>query len=254
MHVSTSSKRLALAAGAAVLSATGSASAAIGTFTGADAGEGLDLQGNIIYAIDPGGTAAVGTVGNANFASDDALPAGVTLTSDNEINPGGWGDAEYGAIPPATSTTDDERLETIMESIRWENTGDGGTLNVDLAVTAGQTYQLQLLFAESCCGNRFFDVRVEGTTIHDDFTTASAFNNFNPNAPATTTGTVITHTLLAGDGTINVILDGAAAAGAGRDTNPILNGLTLELIPEPTSLAIVGVTAVGMLGRRRTRR
>ena len=194
--------------------------ATVGLFTGGDAGEGLDLTGTFPYAINVRGPAT--TVQGVNFTTDTA--SGVTVSTNNEIL--NWQSPAYGA------TTNDDNLELIMQSIRWSS--NPTTVNVDLAnLTVGNRYKLQLLFHEPNNGGRGFDVFAEGTQIYDDFSiggTAGHTSNAN--------GVVMTYEYVAGDATLNVILNGAAT-GFG-DKNPVLQGVTLEnLGAAPTATATI---------------
>ena len=110
-------------------------SVSAGTFTGGDAGEGLDLYGSFAYAIDAGGSG--GTVRSAVFIADPGDAAtfegwGTTIT---EVA------AEYG------DTANDNALENIVtNSYRSSNSGDtnvGGDFN---GLTGGQQYKLQIGF------------------------------------------------------------------------------------------------------------
>ena len=56
---------------------------------GVDAGEGLDVRGSFLYAVDIGGTGGQ-TVGDARFTDDSSQP-GFTVSAENVIP--SWGDA-----------------------------------------------------------------------------------------------------------------------------------------------------------------
>ena len=127
----------------------------VGTFSGGDAGEGLDMQGTFDYAIDfrgPGGVA----VGDATFTNDSV--AGLTLFAEHEILV--WHIANYGA------TANDSALEAVMRDIRFSFAPDA--VAIALNVKSGSEYKLQLLFAESGF-NRGFDVFLEGVIEVDNF-------------------------------------------------------------------------------------
>ena len=212
----------------------------VGTFSGGDGGEGLDLNGEFVYAIDFGEPNNVTRqVGEATFTSHAFTP-GMTFNATNKLTVSNWGDREYGA------TTNDNNLETIMESIRW-STPKLGHLSIDLAgLDPGHIYKLQLLFAENCCANRTFDISIEGELILDNFQ-GSQFVAVPQNGE----GLVFTYQFTALDSILNIDLRGAAFNGA--DTNPIINGLTLEHItPEPSVVAL-SLMSLGVLGRRRRR-
>jgi hypothetical protein len=88
------------------------AQTSIGAFTGGDIGEGLDLDGNFVYAVNVGGPAA-GPISDANFTTETA--PGVTV--DAQVTVPDWAVPNYGA------TTNDDNLETVMESMRHRFSG-----------------------------------------------------------------------------------------------------------------------------------
>ena len=183
----------------------------VGSFTGGDVGEGLDLDGNFLYAVNVRGPAA-GPVRDATFTADNAPGVAVTARYD-VLN---WHGANFG------STTNDNNLEIVMQSIRYETTAQG--LRATLAnLTPGTEYQLQLLFAESCC-DRGFDIFVEGQLAVDNFSvlqTQGGVNNPSKSA-------VVTHQFVATDTTLDIFLSGLDATFP--DRNPTLSGMTLEAL------------------------
>ena len=197
----------------------------IGSFSGGDVGEGLDLDGTFVYAVNIGPNANGGApnqVRDAAFVADGfgdnpvggqtSAQTGISIVATNRIGAGGWGNAEYGA------TSNDNNLEFVMESIRWDFP-PGTAFNLP-NLTVGDTYKLQLLFAENCC-NRGFDVELEGATIAPGFVprvTQGVANN-------SSMGAVVEETFVATDTVANIVL---RSTGAFPDNNPILNGLTLE--------------------------
>jgi len=104
-------------------------------------------------------------------------------------------------------------------------------VDVDLDVTAGQEYELQLLFSENfyqVAGARHFDIAVEGVTIVDEFTPIPAGAEWTT---APNTGVVVTYQFVAGDSVINVDL----TKGSSGDLNPILQGVILKTVSAPAS-------------------
>jgi hypothetical protein len=202
----------------------------VGTFTGGDAGEGLDLDGTFAYAFNFGGPAA-GQVRSANFVADSA--AGISWVAPNQI--GNWHAPAYG------DTLEDDRLEVVMQSIRWN--AAPGTVQVNLPnLTPGQRYKLQLLFAEQCCANRGYDIKLEGGAVVKNFLPAVVQEGAGNGAQ----GAVISYEFVAKDDVLNIVLDGMSATDpAIGDRNPILNGVTLEslAVAAPASLQITSVTA-----------
>ena len=199
-------------------------SVSVGQITGAGATQGGDFNGHFQYAVDFGGThAGTLSVGDADFVAtnpggpETPIP-GVTFTAPNHIGPGGWGAPNFGA------GADDNNLETVMSSIRWQG---GNHVLVDMAgLTPGQDYQLQLLFGENCCNNRGFQVEVDGSIIAPAFNPAAVQGG----ASATrTAGGIATYQLFAKDSDVNIRL---LSLGGFVDGNPILNGATLEFFPD----------------------
>ena len=179
------------------------------TFTGGDPGEGLDLQGEFVYAINvlgPGGM----TAGDATFTADTA--AGVSFTAQNQI-------MNWGSRNTLGDSTSDDALEDVLESIRWS--GFPSEVTYDLAnIEPGTSYRLQMLFAEKCC-SRGYDVFVEGEQIVDDFSPQAVQGGIN----VLDNGAALTMDFTASDDVLNIELSGDASFS---DRNPILDAITLE--------------------------
>lgn len=180
------------------------------TFTGGDPGEGLDLQGTFVHAVNIGGNGAPGLVGDANFTTDSA--PGVSLTAPEStvqtINPG--------ANPNFGATANDDRLEQALRSIRY--TAAPAPLTVTLGnLQAGRRYKLQLLFIEACCDG-IFNVRVNGAMLLANFRFLDYGSSGTPLA--------ITHTFTAGGTSAGIEL-GVTLPYSGDGTPP-LSALTLE--------------------------
>lgn len=211
----------------------------VGVFTGGDPGEGLDFQGLFQYAINfaaPGGF----TIGDARF-TDQNTP-GVTISAENSID--NWYTPNFG------TSANDDNLELVMDSIRWSDAAPPGTEEVNIRLDnllVGQWYKLQLLFQEGCCG-RGFDVYIEDALTVNDFSPIVLVGG----SVDVTKGAVITHEFLASDSTLTIRLDGRGTSFP--DKNPIIQGLTLETIPEPSAVVLGVLGAIGLgasLARRR---
>src|SRR5688500_11429176 len=98
MRKMRSARQIRLAAGAAVaslgLAAGAHAQVTLGGFTGGEAGEGLDLDGDFVHAVNVRGPGA-GQVRDAVFT--DEATAGVSVIAGNEII--NWHAPNYGATP-----------------------------------------------------------------------------------------------------------------------------------------------------------
>jgi hypothetical protein len=200
----------------------------VGVFTGGDAGEGLDLDGTFLYAFNFGPNGAIGKARDADFVADSS--AGITYLAPNQIN--GWSPPTYG------DTANDDVLEGVMQSIRWN--GAPGTVQVNLdGLEVGQQYRLQLLFNETGPA-RGFDVMLEGGVIVNDLIPGVV------QEASTTQGVVVTYDFRARDSQLNIMLNGNTALDPGiTDRNPILGGVTLEVIGTtvPASLQLTSISA-----------
>lgn len=225
----------------------------VSTFTGGDLGEGLDLDidgpgGSFLYAVNAGGSGQP-PIRDATFTNQTA--PGVTVVSQTNTDP-------YVGPPEFGGTNNDNRLETVMQSITWSAVADGPPTTVDITLAGlvtGTDYKLQLLFSERAPGYnlRGFDVFIEGSLVVDDFRIVDYA------APASNIGVVITHTFTAGppdsDSTLNIVLGGGAVTNpAITDFNPIIQGLTLEALPiviaaisEPGTLFLVSFSMLMLL-------
>ena len=185
-----------------------------GIITGGDAGEGLDLQGDIVLAYHMGGDASIYEVGEALFKPD----SGLRLT-------GADGIIDNWAAPDFGPTFHDGNLALVMQSIRHNGQERGTmTLTQSRSMVTGDTYKVQLLFIESGPSLRRFDIAVSGVTVLPAFTLLAATD-----PPV---ARVVTHTFVATDRNFVITLDGASIPDeAGVDTNPILSALTLEHCP-----------------------
>lgn len=114
----------------------------------------LDFTGDFVYAVNAGGTAV--TIGDAQFA-DGAHANDGTINAERQIVEW-YPDADYG------NSNDDNTLEKIMESIRWDRSP---SFSIELDVEPGQTYKLQLLFAE-LWAQRGLDIYIEGESVVTD--------------------------------------------------------------------------------------
>ncbi len=190
------------------------------SFTGGDQGEGLDFQGTFIAAARFGVTTLTGSwpVGNATFVPYTAI-AGLTQDAANQID--AWVNPAF-----ASPTTNDNNLAQVIRSIRY------GAPTVNIAIPGllpGRSYKLQLLFAESCCANRGFDVWAEGALIADEFAPAVVMGGASGSP---TRGAAIVHGFVAADTVLNIRLDKVGVTSpALNDVNVIINALSLEEIP-----------------------
>ncbi|MCA9151265.1 MAG: hypothetical protein KDA92_18265, partial [Planctomycetales bacterium] len=183
----------------------------------------LDFDGEFVYAVNAGGPATNAqnqplVIGDAHFIAGNVASQPTLITANLEA--ANWyPDANYGA------TADDNNLEFVMKSIRWDRhptdpSSDQASFMINLNVEPGQSYKLQMLFAELAF-DRGFDIVVEGQEIARDFVISHQQGGIN----VKDTGVVFTHAFVARDNLFTVEFKGDA--GVPND-DPIINGLTLE--------------------------
>ena len=221
----------------------------IGTYSGGDPGEGLDFQGNFAYAIDFADVGMGGgqTIGDATFTPWESTPGATNVAQNTDSS-----------VFQAGTTADDAALKSVVDTGRWA--GETNNITSDLTVEPGRQYLLQLIFQEGWNatepGIRRFNIDVEGVRLRTDFDITAVTGPQTRNMAATpqvdvenTLGAVLSYNLTAGDDTLNVVLSHGAI------DNPRIEALTLEIIPEPATLATLGVLFVSFgLAARRWRR
>jgi hypothetical protein len=183
--------------------------------TGGDPGEGLDLQGTFKYAVNVSSAGAAGKAGDADFTADNA--PGVTVTAPNNI--ANWDQPAYGDTPA------DDVIEKVMQSIRY-----GGTIKILLDnLTPGSTYRLQMLFFEQCCGNRGFNIYVDGELVTADFSPP----NIQGAPNQVDSGAMVSVDLETQRSQMAIVLtiNGRTDPNL-TDPNAIIDGFTLETIKE----------------------
>jgi hypothetical protein len=236
---------IGIALGAAATSFVSPANAVtIGTFTGGDVGEGLDLDGNFLYAVNARGPAAPGSfqVRDALFTVDSLTP-GVSITSTHDLT--NWHAPSYGA------TTNDDNLEIVMQSIRWSAAPSEVVVTAN-GLIPGHQYKVQMLFGDNGSG-RNFDVVLEGNLLVNNFTPGL----FQTPPGGANGGAVITETFIATDTQLNIRLTPSNVfppTGTVGDNNPILQAFTVEdltVIPEPATGGLLAFASLGFIRRRR---
>jgi hypothetical protein len=227
--------------------ASAAANPVIGSYTGGDPGEGLDFQGQFAYAIDLANANMGGgqTIGDATFTPWQSTP-GATIAADSDDS----------SVFQMGTTAADAALKSLVDTGRWEN-GAADNITANLNVTQGRRYLLQLIFQEgwnaTAAGIRQFNIDVEGTRVATNFDITGVTGPQTRNMAATpqvnvpnNLGAFLRYGFTAGDDQVNVVLSHGAV------DNPRIEALTLEIIPEPATVAILGVLLVscGLATRR----
>ena len=157
-----------------------------------------------------------------------------------------------------TNPSDGQNLDTML-STAWYAFGaasSGAAMTIDLAVTAGQQYKLQLLLHEPWSGGqgnstvRDFNILVENSAG----SLVTGVQNFTPGLETNGSsqvgadfGLVYTYSFTASDTSYSVRL----AQNATGKPNPNLGALVLTQIPEPSTALLGGLGLLALLRRRR---
>ena len=217
-----------LVASAMFLMACASADAAtIGTYSGGDVGEGLDLDGTFVYALATGNPSADGnkTIRDATFVPWGAN-AGVTgVTGVTLVTPASVASlSDYSSADLSTpkpefgDTANDDNLEDVIDYRLYNLSGGLYDLQIGLDVTAGSPYQLQLLLRYHNAGaDNSFAVSLDGVEIHTGWVTAPGESS------------VLTHEFTpttSHQANVHMGWDGSAGASA----YAFFNAVTLEIL------------------------
>ncbi len=192
--------------------------------------DGLDLSGDIVWALNVGGVSNQTVRGVTFLSNANGQNAGAMLSASQIIHD------PWGIRPEYGDTTDDDALESVMRSIFWDN---ASAAVIGLPVSQGR-YKVQLLFSENywAGGNaenrRGQNIQIEGEQAVKNLVLPYEQGSEKPDI---TSGIVYTHTLSVTDGRLDIVLpyqDGGVP-NLFNDGNPILNGLTVERVSDPES-------------------
>ncbi len=194
----------------------------------------LDFSGDMIYAINFNGSGSQ-IIEDASFvnvnASGGGSPAGVTVTNFNSL-------ALWGGASNLGTSADNNTLENIMRGLIWSNGLDPG--GIQLPVTSGGNYRLQLMFSEGCCNNRHYDIDVEdklSDTVAGISVGGTVWQSSATQGYAWSTEFIATDNLL----------DIEFSRNPPGDTNYHISGLTLELIPPATAVPTLSQWSIILL-------
>jgi hypothetical protein len=96
-------------------------------------------------------------------------------------------------------------------------------------VTSGETYKIQILFNGNHVESRIWDIEVEGVQTVDEVTSLG----MSGTPYSATTAVVYTHTITAGDSTLDIRMGDFGGANDGGDRNAIWQGLIVEhIVPD----------------------
>ena len=219
----------------------------VGTYTGGDVGDGLDLDGTFYCAIDAG-SAAGGTIRDAVFTSNP----------NNSVFSGGGtpeDPANGNLVPDFGSSANDEMLETISNS-RYKGTSGANSIAFDMAsLKTNQEYKVQIGFqlpsnyAYSMCWDVFiYEGSAGGGTTYLLADNVQITNSDTLGMLVTTTFTTDASQdwarIYVGSSPYGEDPIGDARFGS-------YNLVTVEEIPEPATMALLGLGSMFLLRRKK---
>ncbi len=193
----------------------------IRSFTGADAGEGLDLDGDFVYAVNMGGATEF-KVRDAAFTTVSGSGEHFSHTLNKS-----W---TKGAKPNYGSSAKDKILANhIMQRVRYPAGGKEAAIAMG-GLQKGRRYKLQLLWHainnSAAKKVRVMDVYVEDELLFDNLNLAD--HQSRPKGNRGVVLTVFFHAEREND-----TLDIRIAKNSSSDLVPMLNALTLEDVTNP---------------------
>jgi hypothetical protein len=214
------------------LGVLGATSVKLGSVTQITGPQDIDLEGDIVYAINFSTDDPVRTVRGVAFQPDRLPIPGVTLVGPQQVTP-------WQTKPELGNSADANQLEEILADIRWADASAGQRLRATLNVTAGLEYKLQILISGNRVEDRRWDIRVNGSNAVDEITSlgVSPGQSYSQRR-----ATLYTYQFTPTNSTIVVEMGNLFGTNDGGDRNPIWQALTLErtfipLAPEDIVLA-----------------
>ncbi|MEM9419672.1 MAG: malectin domain-containing carbohydrate-binding protein [Planctomycetota bacterium] len=141
----------------------------------------------------------------------------------------------------------DANINSVIQPLIDANSGgDLSSFEVDLDASNGQAYKMQLIMMEEffqVAGSRVFDITVDGVTVANnlDLYQVAVIDAAEAEGDA---AVVVTYEFVS-DGTVDINFS--------NDTSlAVLSGLTLEVVPEPSTLALSLLGGFGLCARRRS--
>jgi hypothetical protein len=213
--------------------------AAVSPVSGGDSTDGWVAPANVLLAYNVGDTVSDEVVQGVTFkawslgdgSTAPSYTAGITVTTNRS------GASNYTATPTGYGggVGNDANMSAMMERIFYNNDSGGvGPLTFTITGLSPGTYRVDAFTYSDGLSNRTNErFAINGTTT-------DTFNEVNASYLVQNTVTI------AGN---SIQLDVSNLAGG----TPILSGIVVSEVPEPSSLAVVGITTMGGCALRRRR-
>ena len=213
----------------------------------------LDLAGDIVYAVNFSPANPNVEVDGTTFQTftTSADVAGVTVSPD-PIRSFLGTEGFFNQFPALGGDGDvNTVVGSFIDSQDTENDVNVPTMDLGLDVSAGQPYQLQMLFSEgffTASAERIFDISIEGVLEVDDLDVFAVLGDagISPDGATLPGAVLVTHEFVAGDSSLDITLSDETSFS-------VLSGIILEVVPEPSSslLTIAGLFAFNAFRKRR---
>jgi hypothetical protein len=135
----------------------------LGTISQITGPQEVDLEGQILYAVNFSADDPVRAVRGVNFLPDRQAISGATFLGPQQVV--GWQ-----TKPEFGSTAEANQFEEIMHDIRWSNADANERLRATFRVNAGEEHKIQILISGNTAENRRWDIRVNGQQAVDEIT------------------------------------------------------------------------------------
>lgn len=198
-------------------------STTVGTFSGSDTGQGLDLAGIFPISLFFRSSGSItNQLGNALFSR--SLATNLLVASDAVSNL--W------TAPSLGTNSSRQALSNVLGAALVS--GSSRKISVQLPVTQGLRYRLQLLFmersSESKAPHRGFDVSMNGQTVFPNLVPSDYLEALGSYpSQVSMNGVVLTREFTADFTTLNLELNGNTATSPSiLEKTPFLNALSLE--------------------------
>jgi hypothetical protein len=209
----------------------GATSVKLGNVTQITGPQDLDLEGEIIYAVNFSADDPVRTVRGVAFQPDRLPIPGATFVGPQQVTP-------WQTKPELGNSVDANQLEEILADIRWADNGASQRLRATLNVTVGLEYKLQILISGNRVEDRRWDIRVNGSNVVDEITSlgVSPGQSYSQRR-----ATLYTYQFVCPTSTVVVEMGNLFGANDGGDRNALWQALTLERIfipPAPEDIVL----------------
>ena len=227
MSVATRFVGLSLISAAAVLAISSSSSAAVVVVTGGDAGQGLTLvPSDVVQAWDIDKY-------NHNWVIQGVQTTSVFGTGNANIVLSG-ADSALGDTLPDNISANDLALSDIFSTYQWK----AQTVTLK-GLTPNATYKVEVLASMRSGSSRVQDIALNGVAIGTAVDVKTNFFNVWGTTQADASGY------------ISVALTPTAGS---TDPNPAVSAIFVStVVPEPATLSLLGLSTLGLLGRRSRR-